>query len=49
MSVANKTDLHVPRFLGGLALGMVARRFLYCASNSESGFQAWSVVYFIIY
>ena len=39
MSVANWTDLHVPKFLGGLALGMVARGILYGASDSEAGFR----------
>ena len=44
MSVASWTDLHVPKFLGGLALGMVARKIFYGASNSECGLQGWSFV-----
>ena len=39
MSEVNWTDLPVPKFLGGLALGMVARRLVLGLSNGECGLQ----------
>ena len=42
-----RIDLYLPKFLGGLALGMVARRILYGASDNECGLQGWSFVIFV--